>query len=177
MVSGYARNFGPTAIEQFLWYVGFVLLCSAVVTAYTRQWKDALFWAALIALLTFLAIAGGYLTNRTIDIGWGLVGAACGALAGAKVPRNLISGTLVSMVVGPIAMAAIIAAFHESYSNLIMLDVLSAGIVGGLLRPFVEILGWFERNRKAPRAVLAAWLSVSVLVGNMLVPILAGVQR
>ncbi|MEN9648897.1 MAG: hypothetical protein RLZ17_938, partial [Actinomycetota bacterium] len=46
-----------------------------------------------------------------------------------------------------------------------------------LLRPFIEILGWFERHSKAPRAVLAAWLSICVLVGNMLVPILAGVVK
>lgn len=39
------------------------------------------------------------------------------------------------------------------------------------------LLQWFERESRQPRFVLASWLAISVLIGNLLVPILGGVQR
>jgi hypothetical protein len=52
--------------------------------------------------------------------------------------------------------------------------VISAGVVGVLLRALVEIIGWFESHSRQPRSIIAAWLTLSVIVGNLLVPWMAG---
>lgn len=50
-------------------------------------------------------------------------------------------------------------------------------VLAAMLRPFIQYLQCFEVQSRQPRYVLAAWLTLAIVVGNLLVPILAGVQR
>lgn len=177
LVLAYARSIGPTAINHALVYALFALTCGSTIGLLGRNLRDAVFWAAVIALLAFLAVAGGRLPNEAIILGWGAVGACCGAICGLPFPKNLIAGTLVSGLIGAAIMILAMESASQAYNIHAIFDIASAGFVGMLLRPFVQFLVWFETRSKQPRIVLVSWLTLCVLFGNFLVPILGGVQR
>ena len=177
LVLAYAIKLGPAAVWQAVFYAICVLGCGLAVGTIRRDWKNAMFWSALYALLAYLAVAGGNLPHPSIALGWGLVGALVGSCVGVELPRNWILATIVSALLGWIAMTILVLAMRQSITGLIAFDTCVAGFVGALLKPFTLLLKWFERQSNQPRFVLASWLAICVLIGNFLVPILGGVQR
>lgn len=177
LVIAYAMKLGPAAVWQAVFYAICVLGCGLAIGTIRRDWKNAMFWAALYALLAYLAVAGGNLPHPSIALGWGLVGALVGSCVGVELPRNWILATMVSAVLGWIAMMILVLSMQQSITGLIAFDTGVAGLLGALLKPFTLLLKWFERQSHQPRFVLASWLAICVLIGNFLVPILGGVQR
>jgi hypothetical protein len=177
MLLGYAARLGQEAIWQAVAYTVFVLVCGTTIGTFQRDWKNALFWGGLYAMLAFLAVAGGRLPHPSIALGWGLVGAAVGSCVGTNLPKNFLLGMITSAVLGWLAMAIVVLAMKQPLSGMIAFDTLVAALVGALLKPFTLLLQWFDRESRQPRFVLASWLAISVLIGNFLVPILGGVQR
>ena len=177
MLLTYAQKIGPVAIQQLIVYTVFVIFASSVATLWTKRWNEAFYWSALYALLGFLAIAGSSMVNPNVAFGWGVVGAACGAFASSRVPRNLWLSVPVSGFIGLAGMWSVILILGEQANWLVLLDVFAAMLIGAGLKPLTEILRWAENRSSKHRIVLASWLAMSVIVGNLLVPILAGVQR
>ncbi len=173
----HARSLGADGLRLLGYYLLFVALCSSLVGIAFGRWADVAYWSALTSLLAFLAVAGGNLPDPSIGVGWGLVGAACGAMIGLASPKNFLLGVLVSGTVGLVAMLVVVLCHQVKIDQLIAFDTGCSAVVGATLRPFGDFLKWFESKSKNPRVVLAAWLAICVMVGNMLVPVLAGIQR
>ncbi len=176
-VLGYARTLGQSALMQAVVYATLAVSVGCVVGWVGRNMRDGLFWSAVMALLAYVAVAGGRLPNSAVVIGWGAVGAACGALAGVRLPTSAWLGSWTSAACGLLLMAGCIVVAGHSLSWLLMLDVVAAALIGCLLRPFITFLQWFEQRSRQPRVVLVSWLTLTVVIGNALVPILGGVQR
>lgn len=189
MLLTYAQKIGTVAIQQLIVYTVFVIFAASVATLWTKRWNEAFYWSALYALLGFLAIAGASMVNPSVALGWGVVGAACGAFAGSRAPFHErdteqcygwvygLRGTVCSGIIGLAGMWSVILFFGEKLTGLVLLDLVGAMVVGAGLTPLAWILRWAENRSGKHRIVLASWLAMSVIVGNLLVPILAGVQR
>lgn len=187
MVLGYARSLGPSAIHQAVAYVVSVLilggLCGLLAwllyrrRSLTEDLKEALFWGGLVALLFFVAVAGGLLPSPSIAIGWGVAAALCGGLSGVRVPSNAIASTLLNGLLAGVAMILTVWAYGDTLSPLMQFDVLCAAGVGLLIRPLIQFFQWLETQIHHPRIVLASWLTLTFVIGNALVPVLAGVNR
>ena len=177
MLLAYAKNLGSSTLVMLGFYTAFVFVCSLIAGQLSGKFADAFYWSSLVSLLAFLAVAGGTLPDPSIGIGWGLVGAACGVSVGLGVPRNMWLGIVFAAILGLLSMLVVVACHRVRITELIAFDVGCAALVGALLRPFVDFLRWFESRSGNPRLVLAAWLAICVMVGNMLVPILAGTHR
>ena len=173
----HARSLGADGLWLLGYYLLFVVLSSALVGIAFGGWADVAYWSALTSLLAFLAVAGGHLPDPSIGVGWGLVGAACGAMIGLAPPKNVLFGVLVSGTVGLVAMLVVVLCHQVKIDQLIAFDIGCSAVVGATLRPFGDLLKWFEAKSKNPRVVLAAWLAICVMVGNMLVPVLTGIHR
>ena len=177
IVLAYARSLGDRTVLQAVFYSFAVLLFGCSLGLMARRLKDGLYWSGLIALLAFVAVAGGTLPSEAIAVGWGIVGALCGAMSGIQVPRNRILGTLASGILAGGAMAAAVIMAGQSMTPLIRFDIYCAIGVGLLIRVFVDFMLWLEVQVNHPRVVLASWLTLAFVVGNFLVPIVGGVQR
>jgi hypothetical protein len=179
LLFSYARWVGGDALQQAV-----VFMVFGTVIGFTVGWligdiKNCLFWSLLLTLLAYLAVAGGRLPNAAVLYGWGIVGAFCGAISVMTVPKNQFLAALLMGAVGCLAMIGTIVCFPLRFTlePLLLFDVGSAAIIGALLRPFLSFVQWFERQSGQPRVLLASWLTISVLIGNFLVPVLAGVRR
>lgn len=177
LVLAYASRLGIQAYRQAVLYALMVLLCGLILGSIGRQWKNAWYWAGLYALLAYLAVAGGNLPHISIAYGWGLVGSVVGSVLAVVRSRHWAWVTLLCSLLGWSAMVAVVVVMGQPLSGLIAFDTLVAGLVGAILNPFTALLEWFERESRQPRIVIASWLALSVLIGNSLVPILAGIQR
>jgi hypothetical protein len=174
---GYSKNLNQSAMVLLGCYCAFVLLSVLVAVALRAGWSDSFFWASLISVLAFLAVAGGTLPDRSIGIGWGLVGAACGVSFCVRWPIGVPMGTLVSAFIGLASMIVVVLSSRVAISQLMWFDIGCAAIVGAILRPSILFLDWFQKKSHMPRMVLSAWLCLSVMGGNLLVPILTGAAR
>ncbi|MEM8736345.1 MAG: hypothetical protein AAGG44_19105 [Planctomycetota bacterium] len=177
MLLAYAQMLGPDVVVQAAVYLIAVIVIGSFVGAMTRKMGDALFWSGLISLVAFVAVAGGTLPNDAVALGWGIVGASTGSLAGVKLPANRWLGSVTSGIVAVLGFVLTQIVMGESITWLVQFDVGFAFIVGLLVRPFVDFLSVLEREAKQPRVVLVAWLTLVFLLGNYLVPIVGGVIR
>ncbi len=179
LVFSYARWVGGDALQQAIVFTVMGTVIGLTVGWLIGDTKNCLFWSLLMTLLAYLAVAGGRLPNAAVLYGWGIVGAFCGAMSVLTVPKNQFLAAILMGIVGCLAMIGTIACFPTSFplEPLLLFDVASAAIVGALLRPFLSFLRWFELRSRQPRVILASWLTISVLIGNFLVPVLAGVKR
>ena len=152
-------------------YAGFVLVMVGVIGSLLRSWNDTAFWSIVVTLIAFIAVAGHPMPNQSIAFGWGLVGAGCGALCGARFPKRIWLGVVLSGVLGILLMAVSVLASRASLFDLLTLfDIASAGIVGGLTRLFIEMIGSLIQRAKPSRLVFAAWIISCVVIGRATVP-------
>ena len=114
---------------------------------------------------------------RAVFYGWGLIGSVSGALSILRAPKNQIAGALVMGALSCLVMVAMLICFRFPLNGIVYFDIGSAAILGAILRPFLQFLHWFEKQSGQPRFVLASWLTISVLIGNFLVPVIGGVAR
>ncbi len=177
LVIAYAQRWGQASLWLAAWYLMFVVATSFTLGVIERQLKNAFFWSGLGAWIAFLAVAGGRPPSPPVAIGWGTVGALCGGLCGLRIPKSAGWGTLISGLAGCLALVACLLALREQLAGLVLFDVACAAFVGTIFRPFCDFLQWFQLRSGQSRVVLAAWLSLCILLGNFLVPIVAGVER
>lgn len=181
LLFSYARWLGGDALQQAMIFTVFGATIGLVIGWLLDDCKNCLFWSLLLTLMAYLAVAGGRLPNTAVLYGWGIVGSVCGAMSVMTVPKNQILAAVLMGSVGCLAMILTIACFQLArpmpIEPLLLFDIGTAAIVGTLLHPFLSILQWFEKQSGHPRVILASWLTISVLIGNFLVPVLAGVRR
>jgi hypothetical protein len=174
---GYASWLGPSEVVRA---VVFALMSCGIGIALgliNRKLIDTLFWSTFVSMLAFLAVAGGRLTVDAVSYGWGVLGALVGGISVFDKPTALLVRMSLMSVVGGIAMYLMIQVLHGRFNELLWFDVGSAFVLGAMLAPFIGFLRWFENESKQPRILLAAWLTICVLIGNVLVPVLTGVSR
>jgi uncharacterized membrane protein YccC len=131
-------------------------------------------------LLAFLAIAGGRLTNEAIVSGWGVVGAFCGALGALDGFRGRWIGPCVSSLGAGCLMLLCVKLSPMNPANISGMewfDIVCAAAIGAVLYPAIKFLIWFETASKHPRFVMASWMTLFVMLGNLLVPVLSGSPR
>ncbi len=173
----YARSLGAETLTQAVVYAVVGFMAGVFFGLATGKWSDGLFWSGLTTLLVFVAVAGGRLPNAGVGYGWAMVGAICGGMAGTRLPSHIWLGTALSAAAASLAIMFTVASLGYPWDGSIAFDVGCAAVVGGLLRPFIEFLMRLDAASQQPKVVLTAWLTISILIGNWLVPILAGVQR
>jgi hypothetical protein len=121
-------------------------------------------------MLAYLSILGGRVPTREVAYGWVAVAAVCGGLCGVRWPKSAILGAALSGLFGIAIMAGLLTALGQPITSYLAFDVFSAGVVGVLLRLLIEIIAWFEIQSGQPRSVTAAWLTLSVIIGNWFTP-------
>jgi len=176
MTLAYVRNVTQAELWMGLCFVVAGLVAGSLIGLAARRFTDGLFWGTLVPVWAYLSILGDKTPGPAIAYGWGAVGAACGALCGVRRPRAAWLGALLSGIVGICLMTACVLASGEPLEGYGQFDVLSAGVVGIMLRILVEIVHWFQARSGQPRHVIAAWLTLSVIVGNLLVPVMTGIR-
>ncbi len=177
LLLAYARSMGEQAVIHVAIYALLALAAGGLVGFLHGNWKDGLFWSMLVALLTYLAVEGGRLPDESVVLGWGAVGAGCGAICGVRFPKKLWLGTCLTGALGSLLLVSFLLVAGQPLTQLVQFDVACAAVVGCILRPFIEYLQWLEAQSRQPRVVLASWLALSILIGNFLVPIVGGVER
>ncbi len=125
-----------------------------------------MFWTGLIVVEAFLAVAGLRVLAYSQGLGWGMVGAVCGGFCAANLMHHRLWGSLVSGLLGMLSMIGVFLAFREPLDLERGLDIVGAFFVGLVLWHFVAFMRWFQKTSRQPRVVLAAWLTLSVLIGN-----------
>ena len=177
MLLSYARWLGADSLQQAMIFAAFASAIGLGFGWLIGNWRDCFFWSLLMTLLAYFAVAGGRLPNVAIVYGWGTIGAICGAMSVLAVPKNQLLAAILMGVVSCLTMIVTIAAFRFPFTQLVLFDVVSAAFLGVVLQPFLQFLQWFEMRSGQPRALLASWLTISVMIGNFLVPVLGGVER
>ncbi|MEM7560766.1 MAG: hypothetical protein AAF394_16715 [Planctomycetota bacterium] len=176
-ILAYARNWGEATVQQAIVYMVLVLVLGGIAGLIAGQLKDALFWSGLTCLVAFIATAGGRLPSTGVLMGWGAVGALCGAQAGVGWPIRWWLAIPVSAILGLVGMLLTLVCLSEPFTGLVQFDLGTAAVVGAIVYPFLQFLQDLEHESKQPRVVLTAWLTLVFLLGNYLVPIIGGVQR
>ncbi len=176
-ILAYARTWGEATVQQAIVYMVLVLVLGGIIGLIAGQLKDALFWSGLTCLVVFIATAGGRLPSTGVLMGWGTVGALCGAQAGVGWPSRWWLAIPVSAILGLVGMLLTLVSLSEPFTGLVQFDLGTAAVVGTILYPFLRFLQGLERRLKQPRVVLTAWLTLVFLLGNELVPTIGGVQR
>jgi hypothetical protein len=175
MALAYVRTADAKSLETGAVYAALGLVAGCLIGWVSGKLADALFWSLLITLLAYLSVFER-VTHEAVAYGWGAVGALCGGVCGVRKPKGPVVGALVSGLLGLAAMAGCVAFYRQPMTAEVSFDVASAGVVGVLLRVLVELVGWFESQSRQPRSIIAAWLTLSVIVGNWLVPWMTGIR-
>ncbi len=182
LLLGYAQSLGSSstggsAVVHLLVYIGLALIAAMLAAAWTRNLRESVYWPVLTSVLVYLAVAGGRLPSESIFYGWGVLAAACGALAAVRCPKSLVLGMLSGALAGGLSILAAILWFQESVKGLVLFDVLCGAVIGAILRPAIDWLRTLLERSGHSAVAMAAWMSLIVLLGNFLVPIIGGVQR
>lgn len=169
LLVGHARTLGPQATQLLFVCALYWTAAATVFSLLSRDPKEVVYWSALIVVQAFLAVTAVRIFGFSQASGWGLVGAVCGAYCGAQLMLRPVLSSLTSGLLGAVAMAAVLMYSRESMDVERWLDLIGAAVVGTALWHFIKFLRWFLVASGQPRAVLAAWITLSVLVGNWLV--------
>ena len=169
MLLAHARNLGVRAVSLLIAYTVFWFIWVAVFASMTPKRKELLFWSGLIVTEAFLAVSAVKLLNLNLAYGWGMVAAVSGSFASVSQTQRVFIAAIVNSVLSSAAMAAMMAALREPLGIESSLDLAGAAGVGFAVTYFVRFLQWFTSETRQPWLVVAAWLTISVLIGNWLV--------
>ena len=170
----YAAKAGPDGHKLLLVHTCIVVALAAFVGIAFRRVLDAFFWGGLTTLLAFIALVGGEIPpSLSICVGWGFVAATCGAYCGVCERKHIAIGVISSCIIAAVIMSISIYTGEGVISQLASFDVLCAGVIGGLLWPTIIYLRWLVNEKNLKRYVLAAWLTLAISIGNLLVPMVA----
>jgi len=188
----YAKSLGVESLSLLLVYCGFIVVAAFAGAVISGRWTESFYWSALFSILAFLAIAGARMIDPSVAIAWGGVGASCGAWIGSSQMGSTqtgwlrlgsstmaakIAGSIVTGLLAVASMLAVLLFLKEPLTSLIWFDVAFSFLIGALLRPLHNVLRWAEIRSGQHRVILASWLAACILVGNALVPLLAGTTR
>ncbi|GAB5403776.1 MAG: hypothetical protein Aurels2KO_20070 [Aureliella sp.] len=176
-IIAYAKAIGESATFQLVVYIVAAICFGGLIGFFRRSWSNGMFWATLTNLLVFLAVAGGRLPSEAVTIAWGIVGGVCGALCGVELPARVVWRGVSMCVVAPVVMVCSLRVLSQAIEGLVWFDVVCTAPIGVVLCLGIAFLQRFESESGHPRYAMAAWLSACVLLGNVLVPIIGGVQR
>jgi hypothetical protein len=173
----YAQSLGQRTLQQAAVFVIMALINGSFFGLIARRFTDGIFWSILICLLGFLATAGGRVPYLSLFYGWGLVGAVCGGISVLPRPRRWWTSSILMALASVIAMSICVGWFGDEVGILIGFDLIAAACVGAALAPFLMMLKLFEARTKQSKIVMAAWLVLSVILGNYLITLLSNVGR
>lgn len=173
----YAQSLGPLAVHQAIVYSSVAIVTGGVVGLLFRRIKDAIYWSGLISCMAYLAIAGGRLPTDAIVYAWAVLAAVAGAVSGVIFPRKLWLTMTGMSFFGAGVMTLFLKIYGVPMTDLVKFDVYCAVGIGAAIPAAVFAIMFSESKYPCSRWIMAAWLSMSVMVGNMLVPVLGGVQR
>lgn len=177
LAMAYAKSIGEAALLQLVFYM-IAGICGGVLAGLcVGDMQDTIFWASLTNLLVFLAVAGGRLPSEAVVYAWGIVGAVCGAIGGAKFPNSVGRRCVVMCVMAVGCMSLSLFVLGQEIKGLIWFDVGCAALIGCVLCVGIMSLQKFESESGQSRFAMATWLSGCILLGNVLVPIIGQVQR
>ncbi|MEQ1825634.1 MAG: hypothetical protein ABL921_06790, partial [Pirellula sp.] len=92
-------------------------------------------------------------------------------------PSRVWQGALLTSVLAGAIMVACLRGFGVPIKELVLFDVACAAAVGAAVRPAIYMLKLYESQSRHSRLLMASWLTICILVGNLLVPVLGGVAR
>ncbi len=165
----YARSFGSAEMQLVGAYAFFVTLFASLIGGLTGAWSDTWFWSILVTLAALVAVAGYPMQNWEVRYGWGAVGAGCGALCGSRCPTQIVRGSVAAAILGVVLMTlCVLLLRRQTPGLLVQFDIISACIIGGLLRPLVEVIERVRLGSRVPRVVFAAWLILCLIAGKSL---------
>ncbi len=176
-VIAYAKTIGESATFQLVAYMVAAICLGGLIGVARGDWANGMFWATLTNLLVFLAVAGGRLPSEEVTLAWGIVGATCGALCGVQLPARIVWRVITTCIVASLAMLGTLRLLDQTIEGVVWFDVACAAPIGIVLCLGIAFLQKFEADSRHSRYAMAAWLSGCVLLGNVLVPIIGGVQR
>lgn len=131
--------------------------------------KDATYWSLMITTAAYLSVAGDKTSGSAFHFAWASVGAAAGCVSGAAAASRMKTRIIGASLAAGAVMLSFSAAFPGHVD--MVFDLISAPLIGGLVGVLVQIILWVESNSNSPRYVTASWLLLSVIGGNLLVPV------
>jgi len=173
----YARTTGRQGPVQATVFMALGLGTGLLVGLIAGRITERLYWASLISILAFLAVAGGSLNDTGVFYGWGVVGSLWGSLFPSRKPKDWWKRSALFAGLGGAGMLECNSLINRWVSPEGWFDISAAMFIGALLGPLSKTAVLFDAKNKNLRIVLVGCLVVSVLIGNWLVPILGGVNR
>lgn len=177
LLLAYARTTGQKGPVQATVFMALGSGTGLLVGFIAGRIPERLYWASLISILAFLAVAGGSLNDTGVFYGWGVVGSIWGALFPSRKPKNPWKRSVLFAALGGAGMLESNLLINRLVSPEGWFDVSAAMFIGALLGPLSKTAVLFDAKNKNLKIVLVGCLVVSVLIGNWLVPILGGVNR
>jgi hypothetical protein len=177
LLLAYAKTTGRQGPVQASVFMALGLGAGLLVGLVAGRIRERLYWASLISVLAFLAVAGGSLRDAGVFYGWGFLGAIWGALFPSRKPKHAWKRSVLFAAIGGAGMLESNILINRFVSPEGWFDISAAMFIGALLGPLSKTAVLFDAKNKNLRIVLASCLVVSVLIGNWLVPILGGVNR
>jgi hypothetical protein len=177
LLLAYAKTTGRQGPVQASVFMALGLGAGLLVGLVAGRIRERLYWASLISVLAFLAVAGGSLRDAGVFYGWGFVGSIWGALFPSRKPKNAWKRSVLFAVLGGAGMLESNILINRFVTPEGWFDISTAMFIGALLGPLSKTAVLFDAKNKNLRILLASCLVVSVLIGNWLVPILGGVNR
>jgi hypothetical protein len=177
LLLAYARTTGRQGPVQATIFMSLGLGAGVIAGLIAGRMSERLYWASLISILAFLAIAGGSLNDKGVFYGWGVVGSMWGAIFPSRKPKDWWKRCVLFAALGGAGMLECNWVINRWVSPEGWFDISAAMFIGALLGPLSKTAVLFDAKNKNLRIVLVGCLVVSVLIGNWLVPILGGVNR
>lgn len=166
LLLAHARSLGTQSVSLLMGSAVFGLVSATLFSLMSRKPKEVFFWTCLIVVEAFLAVSAVRALGFSQASGWCLVGAVCGGYAAARLVQHRIWGSLLNGLLGGLSMLAVFRYFGESMDMERWLDLGGSIAVGIALWHFIEFLRWFQVSSGQTHVVVAAWLTLSVLIGN-----------
>lgn len=177
LLLAYAKTTGRQGPVQASVFMALGFGTGLLVGLIAGRIRERLYWASLISILAFLAVAGGSLHDTGVFYGWGVVGSIWGALFPSRKPKDWWKRSVLFAALGGAGMLECNWLINRWVSPEGWFDISAAMFIGALLGPLSKTAVLFEVKNKNFKIVLVGCLVVSVLIGNWLVPILGGVNR
>lgn len=177
LLLAYAKTTGRQGPVQASVFMALGFGAGLLVGLFAGRIRERLYWASLISVLAFLAVAGGSLRDAGVFYGWGVVGAIWGSFFPSRKPKSWWKRSFWFAAIGGAGMLESNIVINRFVSPEGWFDISAAMFIGALLGPLSKTAVLFEVKNKYFKIVLMGCLVTSVLIGNWLVPILGGVTR
>jgi hypothetical protein len=176
MVLAYIRPTESRHVTNLVVASGAALIAGLAAGAFTKRVFDAIFGAFLGLTLVAIIIAGQPDVDVPSAMGWGMVGAFCGAFAGAISPTRPLLSLSVCAVIGLLLMLGTAPDRRNAW-----IDVILAPIAAASLSGLYILFTWARARYHTSYGAWAAALVLAVILGNWgsvwLAPILSDLME